>query len=117
MDVYFDLLLIADPQLQLNDQTKMNFSSTLLTGTPSNWWFMKVMAQATPQTWDGFKDAVRAEFIPFDHVRRTRDKVRKLVQHTSVAKYLNEFRNLVLTIPDMNDGEKLDKFCAVLNPK
>ena len=117
MEVYFDLLMIANPQLQLNDQTKMNFASTLLTGTASNWWYMKVMSQAIPQNWEGFKVAVRTEFIPFDHVRRTRDKVRKLVQHSSVAKYLNEFRNLVLTIPDMNDGEKLDKFCAGLKPQ
>lgn len=116
MEVYFDLLMIGNPQLQLNEQTKMNFASTLLTGTASNWWYMKVMSQAIPQTWNDFKVSVIAEFVPFDHVRRTRDKLRKLVQNTSVAKYLNEFRNLVLTIPDMNDGEKLDKFCAGLKP-
>lgn len=116
VEVYFGLLQISNPNLQLNDQTKMNFASTLLTGNASNWWYMKVMSQAVPATWNEFMESVRKEFIPFDHVRRTRDKLRKLVQKTSVSSYLNEFRNLVLTITDINEGEKLDKFCAGLKP-
>lgn len=92
----------------------MNFTSVLLTGAASNWEYMTVISQATPTSSDDFKVAVSTEFITFDDVRRTRDKTRKLIQHSSVPKVLNEFCNLVLTILDMNDVGKLDKFCAGL---
>ena len=55
-----------------------------------------------------------AEFVPSDHVRLARDKLRRLRQTSAVSKYLAEFRNLALTNPDMTDGEKLDKFCVGL---
>lgn len=67
-----------------------------------------------PTTWDLFKAVVVKEFVPDDHVRRARDKLRKLKQTSSVSKYLSEFRNVVLTVPDVTDGEKWDKFCAGL---
>lgn len=82
----------------------MNVSSTLWKGAASDWWFMKLMIQATPLSWKDVKAAMRTEFLPFDHVRRKRDKVCNFVQHSSVSKYLNEFQNLDLTIPDINDG-------------
>lgn len=55
--------------------------------------------------------------IPCDHVRRTIDKVPKLVRYTSVAKYLNAFRNLVLFILEMNVIENLDTFYPDLKPQ
>lgn len=106
--------MIGNLQLQWNDQTKLDSSSTLLTVTASHWRYMKEMRQVIPQSWDAFKVAVSTNFIPFDHLRRTKDKVRKLVQNASVSKYLNVFCSLVLTIPNMNDGKKLEKFCAGL---
>lgn len=112
MEVYFDLLLIGNPQIQLNEQTKMSFASTLLTRTASNRWHIKVMSQAVPQSLDDIKVAVSIELIPFDHVRRRRDKVHKLVQHSSISKCLNEFRILIITVRDRNYGEMLDTFCA-----
>lgn len=78
---------------------------------------MKEMSQAISQYWDYFKLVLRTEFIAFHHMRRTRDKVHKLVLHSSVPKYMNEFRNFFLTVPNMNDGEKLDKCCAGLKPQ
>lgn len=116
INVYFDLIQVANPNLQLNDQTKISFASTLMKGNAANWWYMKIQFSDIPQSWQEFKEAVRGEFIPLDHVRRSRDKLRKLVQRTSVSAYLNEFRNLVITIPNINEDEKLDKFCAGLKP-
>lgn len=72
-----------NPQLHLNDKTKMNFAFNLLTGTEYNWWYIKMMSLTILQSLDDFKVALRAEFIPFDHNRRTIDKVRKMVQNSS----------------------------------
>lgn len=67
-----------------------------------------------PTSWDAFKAAVVSEFVSEDHVRRARDRLRRLKQVSSVSKYLSEFRNIVMTIPDILDGEKWDKFCTGL---
>ena len=56
------------------------------------------------------------EFVSFDSVQRSRDKLRKLFQRTSVSCYLSEFRNIVLTIPGIIEGEQVDKFCQGLKP-
>lgn len=49
------------------------------------------------------------EFIPADRVRRAANKLRSLAQTPTVPKYFWEFSNIFLTIPDMNEGEKVDR--------
>lgn len=61
-----------------------------------------------------FRKAMLAECFPSDHVRRARDKVRKLSHNTSVSKFLAEFKNIVLRITGMTDEEKFDRFCSGL---
>lgn len=114
---YFHLLQVVTPELNLNDQTKIAFASTLLRGTSSNWWFMKVQSGQAPNTFDAFMVALRTEFIPGDGVRRSRDKLRRLTQKASVSAYLNEFRNTVLGIPGISQDEMLDRFCSGLKPQ
>lgn len=90
------------------------YASPFLSGTAAVWWYTLVQSNQAPGTWNDFKSAIVREFVPEDHVRSARDKLRKLRQTGSVSKYLSEFRNLVLTIPDVTDGEKWDRFCAGL---
>lgn len=103
--------------LNLDDPTKISFASTFLSGTAAAWWYTLVASNSIPVTWDAFETAIIQEFVPFDSVQRSRDKLRRLVQRTSVSSYLTEFRNIVLTIPDMSEGEKVDRFCQGLKPQ
>lgn len=48
-------------------------------------------------------------FYPLINVRPSLKNLRKLTQSGSFPKYLSEFHNICLTIPDMNDGEQSDK--------
>lgn len=64
-----------------------------------------------------FQTCYKNQVFPFDTVRRTRDRLCKLVQHSSITKYMNEFRISVLSIPDMNYGEKLIIYVQDWNPK
>ena len=73
-----------------------------------------VQGNKVPLTWLDFRTTVISEFVPPDHVRRARDMPRRLKQSSSVSQYFSEFRNVILTIPDMSDGEKLDRFCTGL---
>ena len=113
---YLALVQVGN-QTVLDDKTKISFAATFLTGTAAAWWYTVVNANTVPEKWDAFETLVIQEFVPFDSVRRSRDKLRRLFQKTSVTSYLTEFRNVVLTIPDISEGEKLDRFCQGLKPQ
>jgi len=117
VEMYLNLLQVSNPQINLDEGTKVAFASTLLKGTAAQWWYMLVQSGNAPTQWDAFLAKVRMEFIPQDSVARARDKLRALRQKTSVLAYLNEFRNIVMVIPGISDDEKLDKFVSGLKPE
>lgn len=43
-------------------------------------------------------------------IRRTNDKMRKLRQHSLVSKNSAKFRNTILTISDINNFDRLERF-------
>lgn len=61
-------------------------------------------------SWDYFNIAVVQGFVPRDHIKRSHDRLRSLRQSTSVSKYLAAFCGLSLPVPNMNEGEKIDRF-------
>lgn len=113
---YLDLVQVGK-ELNLDDPTKISFAATFFTGTAAAWWYTRVGSNTIPNTWNDFENAVLQEFVPFDSVQRSRDKLRRLFQRTSVSSYLSEFRNIVLTIPGMSEGEQVDRFCQGLKPQ
>lgn len=114
VEQYLVLVQLSNPGVQLTEGNRILYASTFLTGTAAVWWYTLVQSKWPPTTWEQFKAKVVAEFVPEDHVRRARERLRKLRRTTSVAKYLSDFRNLCLTVPGMTDGEMWDKFCAGL---
>ena len=117
VEQYFVLVQVANANVVLSDANRISFATTLLTGTAAVWWYTVLKANEVPQSWDSFVAAIRREFIPEDHERRARDSLRACKQSGSVATYLSNFRNIVLTIPDMSASEKWDKFVSGLKPK
>lgn len=101
---------------ELSDEVAIDFASTFLVGTAANWWFSLVQGNRVPATWEAFKVVLETEFVPQDSINRARDRLYKLKQRRSVAIYLIEFRNAVLEIPDMSEGEKLARFSEGLKP-
>lgn len=89
------------------------YVSTHLEGNAAAWWFTLVQNNLVPVTLERFKALLTLEFVPDDHyshlmimmiiwssgqiheqvhdVRRARDRLRKLQQSISVAKYLSDF--------------------------
>ena len=114
LDVYLNLLQVSNPNVVLDENSRVMFATTLLKGHAANWWYMLVQSGQAPNQWENFKSALRTEFVPQNSERRNRDKLRSLRQTASVAGYLTAFRNLVIAIPGMNDAEKLDRFTAGL---
>ena len=115
VEKYLRLIQVGQEN-QISAQVAVDFASTFMTGTAANWWFTIVSENKTPPTWESFKLLVETEFVPQDSVVRARDKMNKLRQKQSVALYLAEFRNTIIDIPDMSEGEKLARFCEGLKP-
>ena len=117
VDTYLNLLQVSNPGMNLDEAVRVSYASTLLKGNAAHWWYMLVQSGQTPGTWEAFCNMVRTEFVPSDSVDRARDKLRALRQKTSVNAYLNEFRNIVISIPGISNDEKLDKFVSGLKPE
>lgn len=116
LEQYLSLIQVGN-LVPLDEPTKINFAATFFTGNASTWWYNLVHCNNIPVTWDAFKQAVFTEFVPFDSSQRAREKLRNLLQRTSVSVYLTQFRNIILTVPDMTEGEKVDRFCQGLKPR
>lgn len=114
VDQNLTLMDITNPAAVLTDQSRIMYASTFLSGIAAVWWYTLVQCSQTPATWNDFKTTIVREFVPEDRVRRARDRLRELVQTASMSKYLSEFRNFVLNILDVTDGEKWDRICARL---
>ncbi len=100
----------------MDDPVKISFTATFPSGTDAVWWYTRVGSNVVPKSWNDFEAALIQEFVPFDSVQRSRDKLRKIFRRNSVSSYLSEFRNIVSTIPGMSEGEQVDRFCQGLKP-
>jgi hypothetical protein len=98
-----------------NDWERVTYAASFLRGPALTWWQTRREQVATGhealiQTWEDFSTSIKEAFKPINATKAARDKLAKLRQRTSVQDYITEFRNLTLLIPDMSDGDKLDRF-------
>lgn len=110
MEQYLNLTQLSNPSVQFSDHNRVSFASSYLQGSAAMYWYNLATLVNVPTTWDEFKRKLTSEFIPADHAQRARDKLRKRRQIGSVEKFLAEYRNIVLMIPEISGGEKLDRF-------
>lgn len=101
---------VTNPGVNITEECKIMFASSFLSETAAIWWFTLVQTNMIPTTWQDFKQSLLGEFLPEDHVRRARDRLKRARQTSFVAKYISEFRNIILTVPDLTEGEKFDRF-------
>lgn len=110
VDQYLSLMQISNPSRTISEDAKIMFGTSFLSETAAIWWFTLVQDNRTPSTWQEFKQALLNEFLPEDHVRRARDRLRATKQKGSVSKYISEYRNVILAVPDISEGEKFERF-------
>lgn len=107
---YLSLSALSNHSTEITDEKRIMFASSYMTNMVASWWYTVVQSVHTPSTWHEFRMLVLNEFVPADHIRRTLDRLRRLKQTTSVSEYLAEFRNCLLMINDMSEGERFDRF-------
>lgn len=106
LELYFSLVKIDHPQ------ERLLYALSLLRKDAQLWYsqLSTFNKEQAPQDWNELKVALRTEFVPIDAIAKARDSMATLVQTTTVNHYINEFRRLLLQIPDMSEGVAQDKF-------
>lgn len=109
VEQYLQLLQLSNTTC-INDGTKVMVASTFFFGNAAVWWFTMIQGHAAALIWEEFENEIQKAFVQEDHVQRSRDKLWKLRQSALVSRFLAEFCNLVLIIPNMFEREKLARF-------
>ncbi|GJM94010.1 hypothetical protein PR202_ga10619 [Eleusine coracana subsp. coracana] len=99
---------------------KTLFAAQQLHGAAGAWWANHVASMGTDRqiTWDEFKDAFRAHYIPAGLIRRKAREFAALKQGSrSVEEYCEEFNRLALYAPEQVDtpAKRKDRFLEGLS--
>lgn len=78
MDQYLDLLQLRDSVTTITDENKIMFTSMFMNGNAVVWWYGLLQRNQAPQSWAAFKDHIVNEFVQPDHIRRSKNKIRRL---------------------------------------
>jgi len=90
-------------------QARVPYAATLLRSNALTWW-QGLSPTARPTEWENFKDDLIKYHQPISAVTVARDNIAQLVQRTSVANYVKDFKDLALNIPNFSEDERLDRF-------
>jgi hypothetical protein len=113
-NMYFDLLAADSGR-------RVRMAASMLRGPALLWWRMHHQSvekgECTLITeWDEFGRALQQQFSPVNPTTTARNRLYSLVQRSSVPAYADEFRRLVLRIPDLSAEEQVHRFINGLKP-
>ena len=88
-------------------------------GKATTWWRLYTRHNSLPENLEIFADLLRDKFIPKTAKRNLKDKLEKLKQYGSVAKFNSEFRDMLLELPDLytNEEDLIHKYLNKLKGK
>ncbi len=98
------------------DDTKTcRFAITLLRGRADAWCRTLEAGDEFPTSWLELKRLLIAFFRPDNSTRIARDKLVSLKQTTDLVGYINQFMDIKLALPNMNEEEATDRFVRGLS--
>ncbi|MCW2743448.1 MAG: hypothetical protein JWR45_3870 [Blastococcus sp.] len=114
LDMYFAATNTVDPQC-------VPIVVTFLKDAALQWWQADVKQRQQNQlpplgTWDQFKVAFRARFLPIEASRTARTLLQTIRQHKSVQDYCARFMKQLALISDMAEADKVEYFTRGLQP-
>jgi len=107
MDAYFEA---AGTQ----EETKMQLGILKLRKAAMDWWRTRV---EPPATWEELKEALVAQFRRRELSQNARVLLDQLRQQGSLARYVEEFRRLLLKAHDMAEADRVHSFTRGLRPE
>lgn len=101
------------------DTEKVGMAGLNLKGYAAEWFMGICLQGGRPQTWIQLTEQMKQTFQPLSRSKVARDTLERRKQHDkeSLNDYTNEMRRLFLAIPDMAEGEKLDRYIRGLHPQ
>lgn len=108
MNQYFDAT-------QLHISTQVTFAASYLRDNAAIWWQRQVEGAAANRwpaisTYTAFSEAVKSAFQRPNWDKAARDQLAMARQKTSVREFATKLRDLELQIPNLSEGELLDRF-------
>lgn len=98
------------------EANRLPYAVALLRDNALLWW-QSLKPAERPTTWDDLGKALVAYFAPLSTTYVARDMLARLIQKGSVKAYTDEFKKLVLNIPDMSESEMSDRYRRGLKPQ
>jgi hypothetical protein len=105
------------------DDRRVFYASGLLDGPIKTWWrHTCTVAQASGTldrlyVWSTFRTMLLDRFRAVNASRHARDKLASLKQDGLVMTYAQKMQELALQVPDMTNGELLDRFMRGFKPR
>lgn len=101
---------------RLHENARMEIARTQITGSAIIWW-KSTLEEERPTTRNTFVERIRKQFYPENYKQALRDKVHRCKQFKTVAEYIDQFRAIIIQIPDVSKGDTIDKFIRGLKPR
>jgi len=92
---------------------RINFAATFFKDQAALWWRSYYQTQnwlGAPPTWEAFLVTLRQQFTPVNTSISAYDRLQRLSQKASVNAYNHEFRALMLELPDMDAGTRMNYY-------
>jgi len=91
-----------------------------LRGQAATWWrdLCQNTPEIQPQDFHTFAEEIKSMFLPVGRVKLARDKLATAKQRNSetLASYTSYMRRLFLTVPNLTEDDKLDRYIRGLQP-
>jgi len=100
-----------------DDVKTFYFALTLLRDRADAWYRTVEIGDKAPSNWLELKRLIIEYFRPDNSVRIARDKLCSIRQTGDLVAYINEFMDLKLSLPGMNEEEAVDRFIRGLSLK
>ena len=101
----------------MNTEQRVPLATALLRGKALTWWRYRVREKIPAISFNDFAALARAQFQGIDSVKRARDQLAVLRQMTSVERYANTFRGIIMAIPNIHQDEAFNRFTRGLKPR
>ncbi|KAE8715253.1 Detected protein of unknown function [Hibiscus syriacus] len=89
-----------------DDTTKVNVASNYLTDVAMLWWRRRCSEITKPiGTWEEFVGELKEHFYPKNAVLEARAKLKQLKHDRSILKYVKNFTEIKMQIPDLGESE------------
>src|SRR5690349_2627764 len=96
---------------------RVNQAALLLENHALTWWMARCNQGNQPIHWTNFSDQITRQFEVADTDRKAREELKNLRQIGRVSDYTAAFTNLTLTIPDLSEAEKFNRYLEGLKPE